>query len=162
MNIRYLKAENLMCLLLPKNNVMLPWRGQPTVLFGYSFSEWQRFISTRRDGTIRSYFEIRQLPIEQQKMYFYAEACLAQFYEIAFSGENATNIIATELPMTEDEISEAIAKYATNPDRNIYEYLSRFNTNNREVKFTNSLSLYCLLYCYHKSMEGEYNVWTLK
>lgn len=162
MNIRYLKAENLMCLLLPKNNVMLPWRGQPTVLFGYSFGEWQRFISTRRDGMLRNYSEIRQLPIEEQKMYFHAEACLAQFYEIAFSGEKATNIIATEYPMTEEELAKLIEQDATNSDRNIFNYLSKFNTNNYKVSFPNSLSLCCLLYCYHKSMEGEYNVWTLK
>lgn len=162
MNIRYLRADNLMCLLLPKNNVMLPWRRQPNVLFGFTFREWQKFISDRRDGIIRSYREIRELPVEEQKLYFYAEGALAQFYEIAFSGEEATNIIATEAPMSESEITDEISAYINNDVSGMYQKLSAFNLSKSTVTIKPNIATTCLRYCYLKSMEGSYDVWIRK
>ena len=162
MYIRYLKADSLMCLLLPKHEIQLPWRGQPNVLFGFSFSEWQRFISDRRDGIIRRYREVRELPEEEQKMYFYADACLSQLNELLFSGADATNVLATEKPMNEADIVSEAGKYLAKGVGSFFTDLSRFLPKTSRFGLENSVSCLCLLYCYHKSREGDYNVWIRK
>lgn len=159
-NIRYLKAESLMCLLLPKKAVLLPWRAQPKVIFGFTFKEWQAFIAERKGGSLRNYREIRQMPEEEQKRYFYADACLSQFYELLFSGSEATNIIATETVCSEQELIELIKDVSFDKKQEIAQTLTRLIQFNGEVVLPDTLSSLCLIYCFNKSIEGGTNIWT--
>lgn len=160
MNIRYLQAESLMCLLLPKKAVLLPWRAQPNVLFAYTFKEWQTFIADRRGGLLKSYREIRNMSIEDQKRYFYADACLSQLYEIVFSGESATNIIATETALNEAGIGELIRGVNFDKAETIVKILTPYNHLSSGFVLPNTLSSLCLIYCFMKSVEGGVNIWT--
>lgn len=159
MNIRYLQAENLMCLLLPKRAVLLPWRAQPNVLFAYTFKEWQAFIAERKGGLLKSYREIRMLPEEEQKRYFYADACLSQFYEILFSKENATNILATETVCNSVELAQLIQTVSFEQRDEVAQTLCQTFCLDTSFALPSTLSSLCLIYCFMKSVEGGNNIW---
>lgn len=162
MNVRYLKADNLACLLLPKNAILLPWRRQPKVLFAYTFNEWLAFASQQKGGQFMEYRKILQLPVDRQLQYFYADACMSQFYELAYSGQYATNVLATDIIYSEAKISEFLKQYDLSEAQKIADVVSMASPIRKEISVPSALSTLCMVYCYNMSMKGEADIWKLK
>lgn len=162
MKLRYLGADNLMCLLLPKRATLLPWRRQPKVMFAYTFNEWLTFASQQKGGQFMEYRKILQLPVEQQLQYFYADACMSQYYEIAFSGERATNIIATQAICSEEKVHDLLTQYDLKGIDNISKIVGAASPYREAVTLPKALSSLCLVYCYEMSLKGDANVWKVR
>lgn len=159
MNLRYLTADSLMCLLLPKRAALLPWRGQPNVMFAYTYNEWLTFASRQKGGQFMEYRKILQLSKEQQLQYYYADACMSQFYEIAFSGEKATNVIATNTVCSEQKISDSLQSVDATQAGVVAQIVGNTSLYHQTIKLPSKLSTLCLLYCYEMSKKGDLDVW---
>ena len=162
MRLRYLGADSLMCLLLPKRATLLPWRRQPKVLFAFTFNEWQIFASQQKGGQFMEYRKILQLPQEQQLQYFYADACMSQYYEIAFSGANATNILATQSICSEEKIGSFLQNYDLSKAGQVAKIVGMASPYREVVALPKALSTLCLIYCYEMSLKGDADVWRVK
>lgn len=151
-----------MCLLLPKRATLLPWRRQPKVMFAYTFNEWLTFASQQKGGQFMEYRKILQLPVEQQLQYFYADACMSQFYEIVFSGADATNIIATQAICSEEKIGSLLKEYDLSNADSIAQVVGMASPYREAVTLPRALSTLCLIYCYEMSLKGDANVWKVR
>ena len=160
---RYAKYDSLMCLLLPKRLALLPWRGQPNVVFAYTFSNWQKFAEEHGKLSMMPY-RGTDYTSPTALQYCFADACLSQFYEIAFSKEEATCVLALKERLSVDAIQQELATVVT-PDmvqrtnavlKQITEYLHL----NASVTISKPLvSAACLLYNYENS-KGAEDIWT--
>lgn len=162
MNVRYLTADSLMCLLLPKRAILLPWRKQPNVMFAYTYEEWVTFASRQKNGQFLEYRKILQLPREQQMQYYYADACMSQLYEIGFSGEQATNVIATGTVFSKDKILAELSNVDLSCINEVARIVGCASPYKQPVKLPSALSTRCLLYCYEMSLKGDLDVWKNK
>lgn len=162
MNLRYLPADSLMCLLLPKRAILLPWRKQPNVMFAFTYEEWLTFASRQKNGQFMEYRKILQLPREQQMQYYYADACMSQFYEIYFSDNLATNVIATGTMFSKDKILDVLDGVDMSRMNDVARIVGYTSPYKQAITPPSVLSTRCMLYCYEMSLKGDMDVWKHK